>query len=36
MKAYDSGRRKVLCTILIQFGAYMKLLMLITLCLNKR
>jgi hypothetical protein len=34
-KAYDSVRREVLCSILIEFGAPMKLLRLIKMCLNE-
>jgi hypothetical protein len=34
-KAYDSVRRKVLYSILIQFGVPMKLIRLIKMCLNE-
>jgi hypothetical protein len=34
-KAYDSFRREVLCSILIEFGVPMKLIRLIKMCLNE-
>jgi len=34
-KDYDSGRREVLCNILIEFGIPMKLVRLIKMCLNE-
>ena len=34
-KAYNSVRRDVLCNILIEFGIPMKLVRLITMCLNE-
>jgi hypothetical protein len=34
-KAYDSVRREVLCSILVEFGVPMKLIMLIKMCLNE-
>jgi hypothetical protein len=34
-KAYDSVRREVLCNILLEFGVPMKVVRLITICLNE-